>query len=355
VQAVALVSAAVVVFVAALAPAWTERAAYADGGRHSMEEQRAADAGDGADVAALAAMAKTQGGRMYAGVSTGNGKNYRVGYVPVYAEMMNRGAPVFGYFLRVFGLSTAVEPLFNSANAAQLDLFNVEWSILPADAKPPPTATLVATRGRHKLWRLSASTGYLEVVDTVGPPIIADRKNLADRVEQWMSSQLLAERKFPTVAFGGAPGAAPTLQPGETVEGPAGQVLAQYAFLDEGDFGGEVSANRPAVVLLKATYHPRWQVTVDGKPARAEFIAPSFVGVKVPAGQHTVVFHYRPYPNYPLLFLLSAVGIVGLLVADSLLRRRSDSLDASDDDAEITGGDEESTEGDDAHIAQVEV
>jgi hypothetical protein len=349
---VALTSAAVVVFVAVLAPAWTERAAYADGGRRSMEEQRAADAGDGADLAALIAIAAPQGGRIYAGLGLGTGNDYRVGYVPVYAEIINRGVPGFGYLLRVFGVSTAVEPLFNASSRAHLDLFNVAWAILPVGVRPPPGATAVTSRGRHQLWKLSTSTGYLEVVDTIGPPIIADRKNLQVRVQGWMSSALLGQRKFPTVAFGGEPGAAPTLQPGQAVQGRAGEVLAQYSLLDDGEFGGQVSANRPAVVLLKATYHPRWQVTVDGKPARAEFIAPSFVGVKVPAGQHTVVFHYRPYPNYPLLFLLSAVGIAGLLLADNLLRKRPDSAIASNDDEEFTEGDAQLTEGDDAEFTE---
>jgi hypothetical protein len=325
-----------------------------------MEEQRAADAGDGADLAALIDIAAAQGGRIYSGLGLGNGNDYRVGYVPVYAEVINRGVPGFGYLLRVFGLSTAVEPLFNASSRAHLDLFNVAWAILPVGARPPPGATAVEARGRHQLWKLSTSTGYLEVVDTIGPPIVADRKNLQVRVQAWMSSPLLGVRKFPTVAFGGEPGAAPTLQPGQAVQGRAGEVLAQYSMLQDGEFGGRVSANRPAVVLLKATYHPRWQVTVDGKPAPAEFIAPSFVGVKVPAGQHTVVFHYEPYGSYGWLFLLAALGLAGLLVADSILGRRPDEITVGGDGAEAVETDAEVVERDaesehDAEVVEQDV
>jgi hypothetical protein len=52
------------------------------------------------------------------------------------------------------------------------------------------------------------------------------------------------------------------------------------------------------------------------------------------------------------LFLLSAVGIAGLLLADNLLRKRPDSAIASGDDAEFTEGDAQLTEGDDAEFAQ---
>jgi hypothetical protein len=323
----ALAGAAAVVFVAVLAPAWTERFDYADFGRRQMEFQRAQDATDGAELAALIEKTRGQNVRVYAGLSTRDGKNYRIGYVPVFAELVNRGVDTFGFALRVSALSTAVEPQFTPLRASHLDLFNVGYAILPAGIDPPPTATLVASAGRHRLWKLSATTGYLEVVDTVGPPIVADNQNLGGRVQGWLASSQIDERRFPTVAFDGAPAAAPTLAPGQTVTGPAGQVLGQFVRPADGYFGGQVHADRPAVVLLKSTFHPRWGVTVDGRPAPTEFIAPSFVGVKVPAGDHTVVFQYRRYPDYLWLFVLAGMAIVALLVADQLLNARDPDAD----------------------------
>jgi hypothetical protein len=41
--------------------------------------------------------------------------------------------------------------------------------------------------------------------------------------------------------------------------------------------GGEVVANGYAVVMLKASYHPRWTVKVDGKPDKTQMLAPSLV------------------------------------------------------------------------------
>jgi hypothetical protein len=53
-------------------------------------------------------------------------------------------------------------------------------------------------------------------------------------------------------------------------------------------------------------------VTVDGRPAKTQMIAPSFVGVAVPPGQHRIEFRYEPYPDYWLLFLLGILTLVGL-------------------------------------------
>jgi hypothetical protein len=72
----------------------------------------------------------------------------------------------------------------------------------------------------------------------------------------------------------------------------------------------------------------------------------------VPAGQHTVVFHYQSYPDYGLLFMLSAFGIAGLLLADNLLRKRADSRIETDDDAELAEGDAGVTEGETRKFAQ---
>jgi uncharacterized membrane protein YfhO len=74
--------------------------------------------------------------------------------------------------------------------------------------------------------------------------------------------------------------------------------------------------------MLKASYHPRWTVTVDGKPAQTQMVAPSFVGVEVPAGRHSVEFRYEPYPSYWLLFLVGVIALIALAVVPRVWIRR---------------------------------
>jgi uncharacterized membrane protein YfhO len=64
-------------------------------------------------------------------------------------------------------------------------------------------------------------------------------------------------------------------------------------------------------VLLKASYDPGWQVTVDGIPATTEMIAPAYVGVEVAVGTHHVVFSYRGYSHYGLLFGIDLLVLLG--------------------------------------------
>lgn len=75
------------------------------------------------------------------------------------------------------------------------------------------------------------------------------------------------------------------------------------------------------MILLKSTFDPGWEVTVDGIRAHAQMVAPSYVGVAVPPGRHTVTFRYRSFAAYPLLFLLGAVTLAALWLGPRLLGR----------------------------------
>jgi hypothetical protein len=53
-------------------------------------------------------------------------------------------------------------------------------------------------------------------------------------------------------------------------------------------------------------------------------IAPSLVGVEVPAGQHVIVFHYKSYSHYPILVTIGIATLLGLALwpyRKRLLRR----------------------------------
>ena len=83
-----------------------------------------------------------------------------------------------------------------------------------------------------------------------------------------------------------------------------------------------VECSVAAPLVLKVTYHPNWTVTVDGRPTSTFMVSPSYVGIHLPAGKHTVEAVYQPTPSkMPLL----AFGLIlfGLAV---VFRRRLDRL-----------------------------
>jgi hypothetical protein len=304
-----------VIGIAALSPGWTQVAAYDQSDEGLILSQQVQDETDGADLGALLQRVRIlSAGRVYAGSAATWGKSYAIGSVPVYSVLENDDIDAFGYTLRVVSLMADTEVQFNETNPAQYDLFNIRYLVLPEDRRPAVPATLLAVQGRHRLWQVDTS-GYLEVADTVGPPIVADRYTIGERTAAFLESPELNRRQFPTIAFAGAPAAVPSLAAGATVEGPAGQVMVESSSPIDGVFKGEVVANRLAVVLLKATYDPRWKITVDGIQRPQEMVAPGLVAVTVAPGPHSIEFRYVPYPDYALLI---AVGLATLILLIAL-------------------------------------
>jgi hypothetical protein len=134
---------------------------------------------------------------------------------------------------------------------------------------------------------------------------------------------------YPTVAFNGAPAAPGTLTGATSVSVPAGTVIGAYAQPQDGVFGADVEANRPGMVLLKATYDPRWHASVDGVDVSTAMVAPSFVGVPIPAGRHSIVFEYHPYPYYWLLIAIGLFTQLALVVGWRRSRRRKPRVEVS--------------------------
>jgi Gpi18-like mannosyltransferase len=317
---------AVAVTIGILAPAWLERSDYNARGADLIAVQRAAYETDGRDLDDLVSIVKTRAdGRVYAGLRGNWGKDYVVGYVPVYAWLADRNVDAVGFTFRtIAALSTDLEASFDEANPAQYEMFNIKYVIAPRDRPTPVAAKLIASHGRHRLYEVQ-TTGYLQVADR-SAPLAANRADLAAATADFRSSSLASQAIYPAIAFAGGTAPPATVDDAAPPIEPPGMVISQTAKPERGSFGATVQAERPAIVVLKSSFDPRWTATVDGSPAEPMMIAPSLVGVDVPAGQHTVAFRYEPYDRYPLL---GGIGLVALLTLAGLglLHRRSATTD----------------------------
>jgi hypothetical protein len=77
------------------------------------------------------------------------------------------------------------------------------------------------------------------------------------------------------------------------------------------------------IVVLDDAWYPGWDVTVDGRPARALRADVVLRGVVVPAGSHTIAWRYH-VPGLRLGAALSVIGLLGIAAWGGLLvtRRR---------------------------------
>ncbi len=85
-----------------------------------------------------------------------------------------------------------------------------------------------------------------------------------------------------------------------------------------------VHCQEAATLVLKMTYHPNWRITIDGQTVQTFMVSPSFIGLEIPAGTHSVRAEYRS-PVYKSILLIFGACTLGVTIC---LRRLFSSVDA---------------------------
>jgi len=311
---------AIVVGALLVMPAVIERVQYERQGGDWVAEQARFEATDGVGYEALVERARSIGpGRIFSELRGPSTARYRIGQVPTYAALLNLQADAIGFTRPTWSLASPAEYRFDVGDQDLRDLFGVRYVIWPVD-RELPVADRVAQVGRHVLWELP-DTGYLEVVDTIAP-IAVDRENIGQQTASVLRSGLYARRFVPTLAFGGRDAARPTLGPDELPKDPPGMVVSESADPASGAFSGTVEMDRPGVVLVKASFDPRWKATVDGEDVTPQMVSPGLVGIPVPGGEHDVSLVYQPYPYTGPLLAVGVGAIVGIWFLERRRRRK---------------------------------
>jgi len=311
---VVLVALPCAVGVAVLAPAWSQMGSFASFNARAVSAQRAADGTQGAEVNRLVAYVDAHGGgRVYAGMPSNWGSTFRVGAVPVFKYLESLDVDEVGYTLRTASLMTDPEYFFDEDVPGDFALFAVHYMVLPAGFPPPVPAHLVMVAGPYRLWVLPAR-GYLRVVDTIGV-LSADRTDVGVMSVPYLRSDLPGQGHYLAVAYGTGAPAPLSSRAVSTLSGPPGTVRGERDDLPDGVVTATITAHRPAVIALSASFDPGWTVRVDGRQETTQILAPALVGVAVGPGVHKIVFSYTGFSYYPELLAVLVLTLAALLWA----------------------------------------
>ncbi len=311
-----------VLAVVAFTPALIQAGRYDNGNATAIHTQRIDDAIDGAAIAPLLDRVRVAGdGRVYAGLPDNWGSAFLVGQVPVFKYLESQDIDEVGYTLRTASLMTDPEYHFDQSNPGDYPLFGVRYLLLPTGSPPPVPARPVMVRGQYSLWDLP-TVGYVSVARAVGT-VTENRTDVGDVSVPFLRSDLPGEGRTLVVAWDGtgvhAAGTVPAsgLAGGlASATGRPGTVVSQQARLADGMAEATVRMQRPGLVVLSASFDPGWQATIDGAPTSPLMVAPALVAVRVGSGTHKIEFRYVGYGGYPVLLILSALVLIGALVAD---------------------------------------
>lgn len=293
-----------------LAPAWSQAEALDGRNAKAVDNQRIADATQGGEIEHLLKVAHALGpGRIYAGMPSNWGAQFRVGAVPVFKFLAREDADEVGFTLRTASLMTDPEYYFDETNPSDFALFGVRYLILPRGRSPSAGATEVASAGAYILWTTQVR-GYLRVGTLVGY-FDANRADVGARSAALLRSRLVAQGGYLRVRWG-------SNAQGDDVETlpprPPGTILVEDDDLSRGRVMAVARLRRPGILVLSSSFDPGWRVTVDGVTHPTIMVAPAVVGVAMAAGTHRVDFLFRGTTNYSLLFLVALLPFVVLLL-----------------------------------------
>jgi hypothetical protein len=142
----------------------------------------------------------------------------------------------------------------------------------------------------------------------------------ADTRGAWLAPARIVADEDALYAAMAAPGFDPFVQALLLAgEAPQGSGVAAVEGKSNGYMKIAVNADAPALLTVSEAFHPNWIALVDGVAVTPERAYGALLGVRVPAGSHSVELSYRPLDLY-FGAALSALAIVAAVV---LITRQS--------------------------------
>ena len=288
-----------------LLPVYIERRSYLAQNAFWIKELQYQVAVDGDLRALFEKLKHLPPGRVYAGHHSGASNHWsdqhRVGGFKVYYLLHAEGVDMMGKVYHSFSLNSDVLINFDEQRWDHYNLYNARYIVAPEEQVFPDFVQPLQQFGRHHLYQVE-TTGYFDLVGS-DLAFAGGRTDFYPAASSWLASGLPGVNQHPGVLIGNSPRGAEHPVPLSTAMDviprvqafsgpPRGEVLSED--IGSHSFAAEVRVERESLLMLKATYHPNWRATINGVTTDTVMLMPSFVGVRLPPGDHQVRMEYRP-------------------------------------------------------------
>lgn len=284
-------------------------------------------------------------GRVYAGRPGNWGKNLRLGSSELYMLLGVNGFDMSQFLPETWSPLSENEQNFDERFAEDYDLLNIRYIVASKNEGFAKSAVLKKTFGPFELYEIPTS-GWFEVVTS--PMLLkSDKTNFINIVHLWHNSyprrwkmhlliSLEKETKVPATTNRIITMIDEVNYKDEN--GKSGNIFADFPFVfpqatvsakltgekvEREKYSTQVtvpSSCQSCFLMFKMSYHPDWQVKIDGKPAEKYAVFPFYLATPVSGGSHFVEFTYQPNRLKTILLLsLFLFPIIFILKRLSLL------------------------------------
>jgi len=316
--------AAVAVLLLLLAPAVAERMTfYSD---NTAFQQRSMDAlkADTDANTIIATLQTLPPGRVFAGLPStyGNDSDMSFGDLHFYNLLPFYGIESLAPPIQSLSLNSDYIWDFDDQNQGDFDLWNVRYMVAPTGMAVADFLTPIQRTTRYTLYQ-APTTGFAEYVAITSRQAVPTQAALFSLNLAWERTHTLpGERDFVRYDY---PATVPGFDPASTAPCPGGG-KTDYERFQEDAIDLAVECPVDSTLVIKTTYHPDWQVYVDGGLVPDFMVSPSYIGISLAAGKHTVDAVYRADPIKAPLVLIGAIAALFLLIVRGRLDRFAERL-----------------------------
>lgn len=282
-------------------------------------------------------------GRIYAGRPGNWGNDFRLGSTQIYMLLSVLGYDMTQWLPETWSMMSENDQNFDERSIHDYDLLNARYIILPALAdgqkrefKITESAKFLTRSGPFELYEV-ATTGWFDVVES--PMFVSsDKTNFLNLVylwhrgfpRTWKMHPLISVDKNPSIPQGLQRNIKmvnevsylehhtskvirsifsdfPFLFPQST---PSGQIKTENISRQTYSATIEVPAScNNCMIMFKMSYHPNWQVKIDGTPVEKYAVFPMYVAAPAERGTHTIEITHKPNNLKVLLIILEIILI----------------------------------------------
>ncbi len=290
--------------------------------------------------------------RLYAGRPGNWGHDFRLGSTQMYMLFGVNGFDMSQFLPETWSMLSENEQNFDERVAEDFDLLNLKYIIADRNQDFSPSAKLDKKFGPFELYQVP-TTGWFDVVTS--PMFVkTDKTNYINLVQLWHRSYARRWKMHPLISVEKNPTIPDGMQkviemkdevtyqlvnPQPTTHNPQLNIFSDYPFVfPEATVSGKIrneTINRQTYsatvevpnncklcfAMFKMSYHPDWQVKVDGKDAEKFAVFPFYLATPLTPGTHQVEFTYQPN-RLKVVLLIIELLVGSLFLLRKIIRKR---------------------------------
>lgn len=281
--------------------------------------------------------------RIYAGRPGNWGKQFRLGSTQLYMLLTVNGFDISQFLPETWSPLSENDQNFDERVAEDYDLLNIRYIVAPENKDFTEKALLTEKYGPFEFYKVP-TTGWFDVVSS--PMFVrTDKTNYINLVHLWHRTYPRRWKMHPLISVEKKPNIPPQMQRNIKMvnevtydeNGVKKNIFADFPFVfPEATVSGRIvkenvskqtysaeidvpSNCTSCFYMFKMSYHPNWQVKVDGQPVEKFAVFPFYLAAKAEPGTHTVEFTHQPNRFKMVLLLLEVVILLILLFRKKII------------------------------------